>query len=261
MGMKIREKVMKKKRRDEEEKSSKKLVCGVMIGIVVSAVMMTFMPLAAAQVTKFEITPANNIAGATSAYTIQVNTTGFKSLNITLSEGFKVKTPSAGDLIARVDLWWDTPPGTHYGYVTFRANVTDPSGKMDVFADIGGATATLQGMEVNYAEGATTSIKSPFGTHPERAKLKLPTAVEKGCLNITGLPDEITNVTVSTGEFVKNPAIAGDYVFTADEVPETVHITANPNPNPVPAVNAIGLLALVVILSIVLATSVKRRRK
>lgn len=259
MGMKIREKVMKKKRRDEEEKSSKKLVCGVMIGIVVSAVMMTFMPLAAAQVTKFEITPANNIAGATSAYTIQVNTTGFKSLNITLSEGFKVKTPSAGDLIARVDLWWDTPPGTHYGYVTFRANVTDPSGKMDVYADIGGATATLQGMEVNYAEGATTSIKSPFGTHLERAKLTLPTAVEKGCLNITGLPGPITNVTVSIGEFVKNPAIAGDYVFIADGVPETVHITADPVP--VPVVSTIGLLALIGILSIVLATSVKRRRK
>lgn len=255
--MKIRGKEMKKKRGDEEEKSGKKLVGVVMIGIVVSAVMMTLLPLAAAQVTKFEITPANNIAGATSAYTIQVNTTGFKSLNITIPEGFGAKIPSGGDLIARVDLWWDTPtPGTHYGYVTIRANASDPSGKMEVYADIGGGTASLT-EDVNYAEGATTSILSPFGAHPERAKLKLPTASEKGCLNITGLPDEITNVTVSIGKFVRNPAIAGDYVFIADGVPETVHIRAIP----VPVVSTFGLLALIGILSIVLATLVKRKRK
>ncbi|MBE0516391.1 MAG: hypothetical protein IBX41_03215 [Methanophagales archaeon] len=240
------------------KKSGKKLMGAVMIGIVVSAVMTALMPLAAAvTITKFEITPANNRAGATSAYIIQVNTTGFQSFDITIPAGFRAKIPSAGELIARVDLWWDTPsPGTQYGYVTFTANVTDPSQRVDVFADIGGATATLPGMEVNYAEGATTSIKSPFGAQPERAKLRLPTAVENGWLNITGLPDPITNVTVSIGEFVKNPVIAGDYEFTADGVSETVHISAIP----VPVVNTIGLLALVGILSIVLATLVKRKR-
>jgi len=88
-------------------------------------------------------------------------------------------------------------------------------------------------MAVNYAEGETTSIKSPFGTHPERASLKLPTASLKGWLNLTGLPDNITNVTVSIGEFVENPS-AGDYVFVAEGVGDTqemVHIEPTPTPS------------------------------
>ena len=188
-----------------------------------------------------------------------MNTTGFTSLNITIPKGFRAETPPGGALITRADLWWDTPsPGTLYGYVTFTANVTDPSNKVDVFANIGGTTAILRDMPVNYAEGATTSIKSPFGANPERANLTLPTATANGNLSLHNLPDTITNVTVSIGEYVKNPATAGDYVFVADGVSETVHIAA---PVPVPEFNIFGLLALVGILSVVIAFATLRRGK
>jgi len=253
---------MKKKGRGKDDKkSSKRLMSVVMAGIIVSAAMMAFVPLATAAVTNFVITPANNLAGATSAYTIQVNTTGFTSLDIIIPARFKAVTPPGGALIARADLWWNTPsPGTHYGYVTFTANATDPSNKVDVFADIGGGTATLRGMAVNYAEGATTSIKSPFGTNPERASLTLPTAAAIGSLSLHDLPDTITNVTVSIGEYVKNPT-TGDYTFVADGVSETVHIRAPAPPVPVPEFNIFGLLALVAILAVAIAFATLRRKK
>ena len=164
-------------------------------------------------VTSLTITPVIGITGQVSAYNITVNTTGFTSLNITIPAGFSAKTPSGGELIARADLWWNESD-PHYGYVTFTANTSEPSNKMDVHADIGGASAALT-EDVNYTEGATTSIKSPFGSHAERANLTLPTASQTGYLNLSGLPDTITNVTVSIGDFVQNPDSAGSYIFTA----------------------------------------------
>ena len=166
-------------------------------------------------VTSLTITPEAGITSQVSAYNITVNTTGFTSLNITIPAGFRAKTPSGEDSIARADLWWNDSDYPHYGYVTFTANTSEPSNKMDVYADIGGLTATFLGMAVNYTEGATTSIKSPFGSHEERANLTLPTASQAGYLNLSGLPDTLTNVTVSIGDFVQNPDSAGSYTFTA----------------------------------------------
>ncbi len=255
----MKKEMKKEKGSDEARKNSRKSHSVLIAGIIVSAVLLAFMPLATAVVTNFVVTPANNLAGATSDYTIQVNTTNFTALNISIPKGFKAETPSAGDLIARADLWWNTPsPGTHYGYVNFTANATAPLTKVDVVADIGGGTATLYDMNVNYTEGGTTSIKSPFGTtHQERANLTLPTDTAGGYLNITGLPDNITNVTVSISKYVKNPS-AGDYEFVADGEPGTVHI-APPPPVPVPEFNIFGLLALVAILIAVLAVTTLRK--
>lgn len=194
--------------------------------IVVLLTLLAFIsPTMAISIDNFVITPTSNTVGATSEYTIQINTTNFTSLNITISKGFGVETPQAGDLIAEVDLWWDNPT-PYYGYVSFTANATSPETKMDVYADIGGGTATLLGMSTNHNEGATTSIKSPFGSHEERANLTLPTASANGCLKMFSLPNNITNITVSVGNFVLNPTTAGDYVFTAEGVNETVHIVA-----------------------------------
>jgi hypothetical protein len=246
-------------RGEEMKKSGKKLRGVVMIGIVVSVVMTMLMPLAAAPVTitKFEITPANNIAGATSAYIIQVNTTGFKSLNITIPAGFRVVAPTSGGVqIAEIDVYNAT--GTH-GYITITANASDPQNKIDVTAGTDGFELTATGIAVNYAAGATTTIaRTAFG-YSAAVTLRLPTDSSNGSFNIS-VPAElgITNGSISIGRFVRNPAVAGDYVFTADGVSETVHIRAIPVP--VPVVNTIGLLALVGIMSILLATSVKKKR-
>jgi outer membrane protein assembly factor BamB len=170
-------------------------------------------------VTSLTITPDTGITSEVQAYNITVNTTGFTSLNVTIPAEFSAKTPSDGEQIARVDLWWANEEDPHYGYVSFTANATD---KMDVYAEIGETSITYPGMAVSYTEGATTSIKSPFGSQEERANLTLPTESANGSLKISGLPDMITNVTVSIGEFVQNPTIAGDYTFTAKAEGEAV---------------------------------------
>jgi hypothetical protein len=255
--MKIRGEEMKRKVRDEEDKSGKKLRGVVMIGIVVSVVMTTLMPLAAAPaiVTNFTITPDTGMAGAKSEYTAVVNTTGVTSLNITIPAGFRVVAPTSAVQIAEIDVYNAT--GTH-GYITITANTSDPQNKIDVTAGTEGIELTARGIAVNYAAGATTTIaRTAFG-YSAAVTLRLPTDSSNGSLNIS-VPAElsITNGSISIGRFVRNPVVARDYEFTADGVPETVHITAIP----VPVVNTIGLLALVGIMSIVLATLVKRKRK
>ena len=130
---------MKKKgRRREREETNEKIKIGkkswsvAIAAVIVSSALIAFMPLAAAvTISNFVITPADNTAGVSSAYTIQVNTTNFTSLNISIPAGFKAKTPSGGEQIAEVDLWWDNPT-PHYGYINFTANVTNPSDKVDV---------------------------------------------------------------------------------------------------------------------------------
>jgi len=219
----------KRKGIEKGEKSSKKLVTIVMTAMIVFSLMPALVPMATAApatISTFTITPATGTAGETAAYTVQLNTSGFKSLNITIPARFEAVEPASGELVARADLWWNDTGQTLYGYVTFTANAADPTDKMDVYADIvsSGSEATLQGMAVDYAESATTSIKSPFGAHPERANLTLPTTENAGWLNITGLPDTITNITVSIGQFVKNPATAGNYTFDADGEPAYVRI-------------------------------------
>ena len=172
--------------------------------------------------TSITITPDTGITGQVSAYDIIVNTTGFKSLAVSIPAGFGARTPSGGEQIARADLWWKNESEPYYGYVTFTANTSEPSEKMDVYAQIGGSTPEYKGMAVNYTEGAVISIKSPFGSHPERANLTLPTEYANGSLKIFGLPDTITNVTVSIGAFVQNPTTAGTYTFTARAEGEAV---------------------------------------
>ena len=194
--------------------------------ITIIAIFVLFPSFAiAVSVTNFVIIPVNNCTGAISAYTIQVNTTNFTALNITIPNAFSAHIPQAGDIVAEVDLWWDNP-SPYYGYIKFTANMTSPETKLDVYADIGGGTATLTGMAVDYNEGSVTSILSPFGTHEERARLTLPTSTSSGYMNISGLPDNITNITVSVGEFVKNPTVSGDYFFDINGTIEMVNITS-----------------------------------
>lgn len=202
------------------EKRFSNAMCAMIVGLLL---FVFISPAMCVSIDNFVITSTSNTAGVISAYAIQTNTTNFTSLNITLPKGFVVDTPQAGDLIAEVDIYWDHPT-PYYGYVNFTANTTSPTTKMDIYANIGGGIATLKGMTTDYSEGAITSIKSPFGSQQERANLTLPTASVGGSLKMFSLPDNITNITVSVGSFVQNPAIAGSYVFTAEGVDEIVHI-------------------------------------
>jgi len=93
---------------------------------------------------------------------------------------------------------------------------------------LGGGTASLT-ENVSYAEGATTCILSPF-SNQERANLTLPTATNQGCFLIFGLPDNITNVTVTVGEFVINPTTPGYHSVTVDGESTSVYIKAPPRP-------------------------------
>jgi hypothetical protein len=95
---------------------------------------------------------------------------------------------------------------------------------VDVYTNIGGDIVTTK-QKIDYGPGGITSIVSPFGGGSE-ATLTLPTDSVDGSLVIS-LPASIvlTNVTIGINRFVRNPAIPGEYVFTADGVPETVQLS------------------------------------
>ncbi|MCK4398679.1 MAG: hypothetical protein KAV25_06775 [Methanophagales archaeon] len=206
----------------EARKKSKKLPTVVLTAMLVSLVMAAFISVAAANVTSFTITPDTGWAGAVDAYSAVVNTTGFISLTITIPAGFGAVTPTTGgEEIARIDLWNSSG---YYGYAIFTANNANPSTKVDVYTNIGGDIATTT-QNIDYSPGGITSIMSPFGG-PSEATLTLPTPSVNGSLFIT-LPAsiELTNVSISIGKFVQNPAVAANYVFTADGVPGKVQLT------------------------------------
>ena len=248
---------MKKGRGEAKKNISRKLWSLVMVGIVVSAVTMAFVPLAAAGVTNFEITPDTGTTGEVAAYRAVVNTTGVTSLNITIPAGFGAKAPtSSGVEIARAYIW-DTQ-GRNWTLV-FTAG-GNPSTEIDVdgYNETGvwsGATVTF---DIDYDPGGGVDISSPW-SGGSYANLTLPTASINGSLNVS-VPLNITNATIDVQQYVKNPTTAGDYEFVADGVSETVHIAAVP-PVPVPEFNIFGLLALVGILSVVIAFATLRREK
>ena len=225
---------MKKKGREREEAKKniiKKSLSVILAAIIVSSVMTAFVPLAAANgsdVTNFKITPDIGITGEAAAYTVVLNTSGeFKTLNITIPGGFGAQEPIDSELIARVDLWNGTQ---YYGYVTFTANGSDPSNKVDVHADIGGDTADAT-IDVDYSEGGTTHVGSPFAGGAAYATLTLPSS--DGSADVS-LPMGMKDVSIAIGLFVKNPTACGDYKFSAKvnsgtaEESNAVYIRNNP---------------------------------
>ena len=206
-----------------KRKEGKKITMVVIAAVIISSMMTLFMPLAAASVTSFTITPDTGWAGAVDAYSVVVNTTGFTSLPITIPVGFGVVTPiTGGEGLLRVDLWASSG---YYGYVTITANNESPSTKVDIYTNIGGDIAVTT-QDIDYSPGGITRITSPFGGGSE-VTLIMPTDTAEGSLNMSlSVSNELTNVTIDINKFVQNPAIPGDYVFTADGVPETVPIVA-----------------------------------
>ncbi|MGB2842385.1 MAG: Ig-like domain-containing protein [Halobacteriota archaeon] len=219
------------------KKSSKKLVTVMMVAMIVMAAMTAFIASAAAdEVTNFEISPNTGITNAEVSYSATINTTGFTTLNITIPAGFIAVAPTSGGVIAEIDVYNAT--GTH-GKIIIEANATDPGNKIDVTAtatDAGDTiSASATGIEVYYAPGATTSI-SRTATYNGKdytagVTLKLPTDSTSGSLNIS-VPAElnIRNGSIAIGNFVRNPAVGGDYAFVADGVQAVVRIDDGEGP-------------------------------
>jgi len=255
-------KKMKKGRGREEAKKniSRKLRSLVIVGIVVSAVMMVLIPLAAAGVTSFTITPDTGTAGAVASYRAVVNTTGVTSLNITIPAGFGAKAPTTSGVEIASAYIWDTQGRNWTLVFTAGDPPTTKIINVDGYNETGvwsGATVTFN---IDYNPGGGVDISSPWlgGSY---ANLTLPTAAISGSLNVS-IPLNITNATIDVQQYVKNPTTPDDYIFEADGKYATVHITAPPAPPvPVPEFNIFGLLALVAILAVALAFATLRRKK
>jgi len=242
-------------------KSSKKLVTVVIAAMIVMVAMTAFTPLAAADITSFTITPDTGMAGEVAAYMVMVNTTGYKSMiiNVTIPAGFGAVAPTTGgEQIAKVDLY---ETSGWFAGATFTSNDTNSSTKVDVKVVFFDGFTLTKTIDVNYSAGGKTSVSVLSILYGD---VTLPTATKDGYLNasVTQLDGiNLTNVSIDIKQFVQNPAEPGDYTFEAkvdgDTADATVHIIA---PAPVPALTPIGLLALVGILSIVLAFATSRRK-
>jgi hypothetical protein len=213
-------------------KESKKIA--VMATVIMGLMVFAFMPLASAGVTSFTVTPSTGLAGVVDSYNALVTTDGVTTINITIPAGFIAVTPTTGGvLIAEVNFWNSTSKA-YYGYATIKSSNTNPTTKVDVVCKLGGETATKT-QDVDYTAGETSTFESGFACDTSSAIIKLPTVTENGSINITinytGCPGfnetwRLDDVHISIKQFVRNPATADDYVFSADGVDATVTITA-----------------------------------
>ena len=212
MGMK------KRGRGSEGEEAKKNLIINnsrkslsiVMAAVLVSSVLIAFMPLAAANgnIDTFTIAPCRGNPSAESAYNVTINTTGFTSLDMTIPAGFKANQSIAGgELLA--EAWvWDNESNEYY--MTFTANGTD---KIDLHCVCGGDEVNYT-FDAGYDEGDSINISvSCYGS--AYANLTLPTSTVNGSLKMSlgETSKKLTNVGISIKEFVRNPAACGPYTF------------------------------------------------
>jgi hypothetical protein len=199
--------------------------------IALLAIVMMTAPIASAAIDTFTVTPTTTtVAGATSNYTVQLNTSGFNSLNITIPAGLGAVVPAAGESVAIVDMW----NGTDLVNFTFTANSSDPSTKVDVRPYDPAPMGTYV-KSVDYAAGGVTDMSQ--GDY--MVNLTLPTTGANGTLNISVDGEvEITNMTV-TLYLVKNPTTVGTHTFVAN----ATGVTNSTNVNFVPA-NSTGVVTL-----------------
>ncbi|RZB32868.1 MAG: hypothetical protein AEth_00214 [Candidatus Argoarchaeum ethanivorans] len=71
--------------------------------IVLLAIAMITVPIASAGVTAFNVAPTTTTCDTNSSYTVQVNTTGFESLNITIPAGYTAVVPEG---VYTVNITW-----------------------------------------------------------------------------------------------------------------------------------------------------------
>jgi len=207
---------------------------GMIMAVVVSAVLVAFIPNAVASVTDLTITPNTSVAGKVVAYNITLNATPWQTLNITIPAGFEAVAPTTGgQLLAKVEFYDSS--GAWCGNITIKSSDSNPSTqvKMTAYNKTGASSGTGIYFDMNYAPGATTEfvpdeLTRLFPTWNASVNLTLPTETKNGSLNIS-LPSgkNLTNVAVSLGAFVRNPKKAGNYTFVADG--KTATVTINPD--------------------------------
>jgi hypothetical protein len=226
------------------KKEGKKIA--VMAAVIMGLMMFAFMPMVSATVTDFTVTPSTGLAGAVDSYNALVTTDGVTTINITIPAGFIAVTPTTGGvLIAEVNFWnstskapttggvliaevnfWNSTSKAYYGYATIKSSNTNPTTKVDIYCEFGGETATTT-QNVSYAPGATNTFVSCFGDGSS-AIIKLPREKRGGSIKITitSTDFQLDEVMIAIKQFVRNPMVAGDYVFSADGVDATVRIAA-----------------------------------
>ena len=201
---------------------------GMIMAVVVSAVLVAFIPNAVASVTDLTITPNTSVAGKVVAYNITLNATpAWQTLNITIPAGFEAVAPTTSDqLLAKGDVYCSD--GSWCGNITIKSSsIYDPSEWVDIVAYNKSKAKEELSIKVNYSPGASIGFKA-FNAG---INLTLPTETKNGSLNIS-LPSgkQLRNVTVSLGAFVRNPTKAGLYNFTtvADGLPGDFEIVSIP---------------------------------
>ena len=207
-------------------KGNKKIA--VMTAVIMGFMVIAFMPAASATVTSFTVIPSTSLAGTVDSYDVFVTTDGVSSIDITIPAGFIAVAPTTtGVEIARVDFWNSTKaPKVHYGHAIITAGA-DPTKKVDIYCELGGATVTITDIPVDYTAGATNTFESGFPSDDSSAIITLPTEAQDGSIKISinCTAFQLDAVTISIGEFVRNPIWTGIYQFTADGLAETVEIS------------------------------------
>ena len=199
----------------------------LMAAVIMGFMVIAFMPFASAGVTSFTVTPSTGLAGAVDSYNTLITTDGVTTINIDIPAGFIAVTPTTGGvLIAEVN-FWNSSTKAYYGYATIKSNNADPTGQVDIYCKFGDDEMTTT-QNVNYAAGATNTFESGFPSDTSSAIIKLPTEDDEGSIEITinCTAFQLDDVMVAIKQFVRNPTTAGNYVFSADGVDETVSITA-----------------------------------
>ena len=209
---------MKIMNRKENEKIA------VMAVVIMGLMMIAFMPLASATVTSFTVTPGTGIAGAVQSYSAYVITDGVTSINITIPAGFLAVAPTTGGVeIARFD-FYNSSTKAYYGSATITANDTNWTSQVDIHCEFGGDAITTT-QDVDYAPGKTNTFESDFGDG-SLAIIELPTEALDGSIKITinSTAFLLDAVMTTIKQFVRNPTVAGEYTFYAEDEPATVTI-------------------------------------
>jgi hypothetical protein len=203
------------------KRESKKIA--VMAAVIVGFMMFAFMPAASAEVTYFDVDPDTGYAGTTDSYNMLIDTTGVKTLNITIPAGFLAVEPAtSGDEMLTVDFWNTTIAKGFYGIGIMTANGT---GKVDVYVRfrIGGEELTgTTTQNMDYTPGVTNIFESPLKVNhgdTSTVKVKLPTEIDDGYMNITitCLDFYLESMGVNLKQCVRNPTLAKEYTFTATD--------------------------------------------
>ena len=132
---------------------------GMIMAVVVSAVLVAFIPNAVATVTNLTITPNTSVAGKVVAYNITLNATPWQTLNITIPAGFEAVAPTTGDqLLAKVEFYCSD--GSWCGNITIKSSDRNPSTevKMTAYNKTGVSSNTTVYLPMNYTPGATTEF-------------------------------------------------------------------------------------------------------